>query len=238
MLKYGIFGFKGKMGVALQNVAKEFKDAKLEVLLERDFAQDDVKKLDFIIDFSSPAGSLNLLKKLQGQNLLIVCGTTGFTEAEFNEYKNLARVVKVLYSANFSFGIMEIKKVLSSLAKSFSSYDVEIFEKHHRLKKDAPSGTALMLGAEVAKVKGQNFQEVKSVERNKLRKEGEIGFACLRQGSVFGFHEVSFANEDERIWLGHEAFNKNIFAKGAIFYGTKGCVQIKENGFFTLEDLV
>jgi 4-hydroxy-tetrahydrodipicolinate reductase len=239
MIRYGIFASKGKMGQALKLASESFKNAEASRFFDRSFTKQQVKGLDFIIDFSSPKGSLSLLKEMQGEKALIICGTTGFSKEEFEEIKKLANGVKVLYSANFSLGIRAIAKVLRELASVLREYDVEILEKHHNLKKDIPSGTALLLGKEVAIGKNQDFETVKAVNRNGGREKDEIGFACMRQGSIFGFHEVSFANNDERIWVGHEAFNKVIFAKGAISAGLKAVerFQFLKHGFFELEDL-
>lgn len=240
MMKYGIFGSSGKMSKCLIECSNNFTNAKFEKIINRNFTLDDIKNLSFIIDFSSPIGSLNLLKKLQNvNNIFVVCGTTGFTKEEFLEYKELSKNVKVLYSANFSLGVEKICKAVKMLAECFKEYDVEILEKHHKLKKDAPSGTALKLGTIVADAKKLDFNTVKSFDRNHKREENEIGFACIRQGSIFGFHEVSFASSDERVWIGHEAFNKNIFANGAIEAGIKASEILKHKkvGLFTLEDL-
>jgi 4-hydroxy-tetrahydrodipicolinate reductase len=239
MIKYGIFGSNGKMGQALKLASESFKNAELKQLFDRSFKKEQAEGLDFIIDFSSPQGTLFLAREMQGSNILIICGTTGFNKAEFQELKELSKGVKILYSANFSLGIRAIARILRELSKELENYDVEILEKHHNLKKDAPSGTALLLGRAVAMGREQDFENVKIFNRNSERKKDEIGFACIRQGSIFGFHEVSFANNDERIWIGHEAFNKTIFAKGAITAGVKGVEKFKSlyHGFFELEDL-
>ena len=239
MINYSIFGKNGKMVQALLSCSQEFDNAQFVGLVDRTVSKQDLQNLDFIIDFSSPQGSLNLLKAAQNLNILIVSGTTGFSADEFEEFKKLSNNVKVLYSSNFSLGIFKIAEALKNLSVAFKDYDVEILEKHHNLKKDAPSGTALSLGEVVSHSKGLNFDEVISLDRNHKRKKNEIGYACMRQGSIFGFHEVCFASEDERIWIGHEAFNKKIFAKGAISSGIKGSIKFKnlKSGFFTLESL-
>ena len=239
MMKFGIFGTTGKMGKALISCLGSFKNAECNTFLDRGSTKEQIKDLDFIVDFSSPQGSINLLKMAGGLNTLVVCGTTGFTESEFNEFKDLSLNAKVLYSSNFSLGVKKVADILKILALTLKDYDVEIIEKHHNLKKDAPSGTALSLGRVVAEAKGLNFEKVKSLDRNHKREKDEIGFASIRQGSIFGFHEVSFASSDERIWIGHEAFNKNIFAKGAIEVGIKASEEFRDikSGFFTLNDL-
>jgi 4-hydroxy-tetrahydrodipicolinate reductase len=239
MIKFGILGVNGKMGQAVLNCANNYDEVNSPQSLKRNFTREDLKGLDFVVDFSSPSGSLTLLEKAKDLSLLVVCGTTGFTQDEFSRFKVLSQNVKVLYSANFSLGIYKITKAIQDLSRALTEYDVEILEKHHRYKKDAPSGTALMLGREVAKARELDFDNVKSVDRNKERKKNEIGFSSIRQGFLNGFHEVCFASSDERIWIGHEAFNKSIFAKGAIEAGIKGVNKFKNlnGGFFELKDV-
>lgn len=239
MIKYSIFGTSGKMVQALLSVSNKITNAKFISAIGREINSQDLQNLDFIVDFSTPQGSLNLLKATQNLNILVVSGTTGFTKSEFEEFQNLSNNVKVLYSTNFSLGLLKITEALKNLSLALKDYDVEILEKHHNLKKDAPSGTAISLGEVIAEAKGLNFEDIKSMDRNHKRKQDEIGYACMRQGSIFGFHEVCFASEDERIWIGHEAFNKNIFARGAIDAGIEASMQFKnlKSGFFSLKDL-
>ena len=198
-MKYGVFGATGKMGKEVILASQNYTNAKLEKVLQKNFNESELLDLDFVIDFSSPEGSLSLLKKAGGKNVLIVCGTTGFTNFEFEELKELAKFCKILYSQNFSIGVFKLAKVLKILSTEFADYDAEILEKHHNLKKDSPSGTALLMGKTIADARGVDFDEVKNFNRKSQRKDGEIGFASIRQGAIFGFHEVSFAGKDERI---------------------------------------
>ena len=251
MLKYGIFGAGGKMGEKLVEASSKFADnAKLihcfteqQQLLAQGglfckFSTKLGEGLDVIIDFSTPHATLKLASDLQNTKVIIVCGTTGFSANEMEELKKLASGVKILYSPNFSLGVNKFFKAVKILAKMLEGYDVEILEKHHKNKLDAPSGTALELGKIIAKEQGLEFEKVKSFERNQKRVKNEIGFASIRQGLIAGFHEVSFANEDERIW--HEAFNKNIFAEGAISAAIMAFSKLKnkKNGLFSLEEIL
>lgn len=249
MLKYGVFGANGKMGQAViknsqyfkAELVKEFVSSKDKATSGRAcvLSPQEAKGLDFIVDFSTPSASLELARLLQGSEVFIICGTTGFLESEMEDLKKMSSGVKILYSANFSMAVNKVFEVIKNLAGAFKDYEVEILEKHHSLKKDAPSGTALTMGKIVADARGENFEKVKSIKRDGLRKQSDIGFACIRQGMLNGFHEVSFANKDERIFIGHEAFNKDIFAKGAIEAGIKACEKIKKpNGFFEISDIL
>jgi 4-hydroxy-tetrahydrodipicolinate reductase len=238
MKRFGIFGHSGKMGQALISCYQNFINLEYKVL-KRDFKIEETLDLDFIIDFTTPDASLNLVRTLKETKAFIVCGTTGFSKNEMQEMQEFSKKIRILYSANFSIAIFKILKILKELSVEFNNFDAEILEKHHSLKKDAPSGTALLFGKTIAESRGLNFEDVKTIERNNRRKNGEIGFASVRQGLIAGFHEVSFASNDERIWIGHEAFNKNIFANGAIQAGliVSEKFQNRTHGFFTLEDI-
>lgn len=213
MLNFAVFGESGKMGSAVLQTYKESFKANLKL------QSIETAGLHFIIDFTSPKGSLELATKMQGFGGVIICGTTGFKEEEFAQLKVLAEGVKILYSANFSLGVFKFLKIAKLMAKEFEGYEVEIVEKHHKFKKDAPSGTALKIA---------NTVGVKNVK-----------IESVREGEIFGFHEVSFKNNEERIWLGHEAFNRQIFASGAIKAGIKATQVLagKQSGFFSLEDI-
>lgn len=253
MLKFGVLGANGKMGAKILEVSSKFKsDADLVALFASDrflsekpnigytkFTRPNAEVLDFLIDFSNPKGTLMAAKELQGTGTLIVSGVTGFTDDETKSLKTLSKNVKILHSANFSFGVNMLFEAVKNLASPFKEYDAEILEKHHALKKDAPSGTALELGKIIAKEQNTHFDDVKSLKRDSIRKKGEIGFSSIRQGAIFGFHEVSFGNENERIWVGHESYNKNIFAEGAISAGISACIKLKgvKSGFFTMNDI-
>jgi 4-hydroxy-tetrahydrodipicolinate reductase len=256
-LKLGIVGANGKMGEYLIKSCPKFKDSlDLKTLfVSRNFVSsgkslntdifttsdlEKAKDLNIIIDFSNPETTLQLGNILNGNTeSFIVSGVTGFSESQMQTLKNLSKGVRILHSANFSFGIKAIKEAVFNLSSVLKNYDVEILEKHHSLKKDAPSGTALMLGETVASARNQDFTKVKKINREGVRKVEDIGFACVRQGKIAGFHEVSLANENERIWIGHEAFSKNIFAEGALNASILAYNKFKkiQNGFFTLNDI-
>lgn len=246
MLKYAIFGGNGKMGKEVISAAFNFAEVATlvkifvsprEALIKQDalvFSPEEVSDLDFIIDFSTPVASVALAKALQGKDILIVCGTTGFTEEELEALKQAAREVKILYSANFSLGMAEIFKAAQNLAYVLAGYKVEITEKHHALKKDAPSGTALRIGQII---KNARMSCVNTIQgQNNLT---EISYNVTREGDTPGIHEVSFKSPEERIWIGHEALKKEIFAKGSISIGVKAALNLKEkqNGFFNLQDV-
>ena len=228
MLKCGVYGSNGKMGKIIIKELEGFKDKiTLKECFTRQHKPDktNTKGLNFIIDFSSPQASLELSRMLEGTGILIVCGTTGSTPDEMKHLK--ATKSTILYSSNFSPSIKRIAKILKEMASECKNYEVEILESHHSLKKDAPSGTALMLGEVIAQARGQVLENVKAIDRNHPRKPEEIGFASLRQGRVNGEHTVFFTSGDDQISIRHEAFNKNIFAVGAIQAGLNHSNELK-----------
>ncbi len=198
------------------------------------------KSCDAIIDFSSPAFSIECAKKAAQYQKVFVCGTTGFSEEDKILLAELAKNMPVIWSSNMSVGV----NVLFSLAEKVAAilredYDVEIVEMHHRNKVDAPSGTALSLGAAVAKGRGVDFQEVAKMSRfgtDAKRQKGEIGFAALRGGDVIGDHTVVFAADGERVELTHKATNRNVFASGAIRAAIWG--SNKKAGFYLMKDVL
>ncbi len=195
---------------------------------------------DAVIDFSSPALSLEVAKKCAEYRKILVCGTTGFSEVEKQQFAANSKNTAIIWSSNMSLGV----NLLMNLAEKVASvlhddFDVEIVEMHHKNKIDAPSGTALSLGAAVAK--GRNIELEKNAimarfGKDAKRNQGEIGFATLRGGDVVGDHTVVFAGDGERIELTHKASNRDVFAKGAIRAAIWGSV--KEPGFYSMRDVL
>ncbi len=174
---------------------------------------------DLIIDFSANAANTRLLTVLEKQGIrdqAVLIGTTGLLKEEELSWKKLAAELnlRLLLAPNTSLGILLTMKVSELLAQVLSPlhFDIEILETHHRSKRDAPSGTAKLLG--------ENLAELLKVDtiygREGKREQGEIGLASLRGGSVFGEHEVSFLGDNEEIRVSHRALNRQLFAQGAL----------------------
>lgn len=191
---------------------------------------------DVIIDFSHPSA----LPKTIGLALLkskpVVFATTGYSEGDLKEIEKLSERVAVFRSANMSLGINAISSILPQLSKILTGYDVEIVEAHHRMKKDAPSGTALMLEKSVAE--GLDYSPELKFGRGgeDPRKKGEIGMHAIRGGTIFGEHTVIFAGEDEIIEVKHTALSRKILADGAI--KAAAYLTTKKSGRFDMSDLV
>ncbi len=175
---------------------------------------------DAILDFTTPAATIEFAKLAAKSGKIHVIGTTGFDAAGEAAIKDAARQATIIKAGNMSLGINLLaaltKRVAAALGEDF---DIEIVEMHHRLKVDAPSGTALMLGEAAAEGRRVSLKE-KSVRSRDghtgARKSGDIGFATLRGGSVVGDHTVIFAGDGERIELTHIAADRGIFARGAV----------------------
>lgn len=199
-----------------------------------------VQSVEAVIDFSSPALSLEMAAKCAQFKKVLVCGTTGFSDAEKQKFASYAKDAAIIWSSNMSLGVNLLMNLAEKVAGILhDDFDIEIVEMHHKNKVDAPSGTALSLGAAVAKGRGVDLQKVGKTTRSgkeAKREKGEIGFAALRGGDVIGDHTVIFAGDGERVELTHKASNRDIFAKGAIRAAIWGTA--KQPGFYSMRDVL
>ncbi len=175
---------------------------------------------EVVIDFSSPQATLEHLRIVAQHRRAMVIGTTGFSASELEEVRSLARQVPCVVSPNMSVGINLICKVIGEMAKALGDeYDIEVIEAHHRLKKDAPSGTALKIAEVLAQAVSRNLGEVGVYARQGLigeRTKGEIGIQTIRAGDIVGDHTVIFGGMGERIEVTHRASSRDTFASGAL----------------------
>jgi len=172
------------------------------------------------VDFSSSSGVAEHALACAAAGVPILIGATGLDLASRGIVERAARDIAVLIAPNTSVGVSVAAQLVCMAAQGLGpSYDVEIFEAHHRMKRDAPSGTALALGEAVAAVRGQRLQDVAVHDRPGQaapRTPGSIGFSCLRAGDIVGEHTVTFAAAGERIEITHRATDRMIFARGAL----------------------
>lgn len=225
-MKVFIFGLSGRMGCALVSAAA---DRGYEVTggFDRvrhpsiptftDAAAIDVD-YDVIIDFSLPATLDALIAAATAKGVPVVIATTGYTPDEQKKIEALSRKVPVLQSGNMSVGVNVLLDLVGRAARALGEgYDIEIVEKHHNLKKDAPSGTALMLAESAnAAFSGEKKFTYGREGMVGARDKREIGIHAVRGGTIVGEHEVMFAGEDEILTLSHSARSKKVFAAGAI----------------------
>lgn len=218
---------KGRMGQAIAAVAAE----------DPRFALDQVNG-DVLVDFSAPAALEASLDRAISSGIPILIGTTGLDEAGDTRIAEASRKVAVLHAANTSLGVALLTDLVERAARVLGpNWDIEIAEIHHRMKADAPSGTALLLGEAAAQGRGEALE----VERARLgtglqRGRGAIGFASLRGGTVSGDHDVLFLGPDERLILSHRAENRMIFARGAL--AAAAFLVDKPAGLYSMSDVI
>jgi len=184
---------------------------------------------DVAIDFSQPSATATNLAACVGAGKPLLIGTTGLSAALEKDFERAARHIPLLIAPNTSVGVTLLMELVRQSARALSlDYDAEIIEAHHRMKRDAPSGTALAIGQAIADERGQHLGQVAATHRDGegLRKKGDIGFAVVRGGDIVGEHTVVFAGAGEQLVLGHRATDRAIFARGALdaasWLGAKG----------------
>ena len=194
---------------------------------------------DVLIDFSHPSALAGILAYAKEHRMPAVIATTGLTPEQQEEIKAAAAVIPVFFSANMSLGInLMMQLVKRASAVLGESFDVEIVEKHHRRKVDAPSGTALMLADAAASAlpyEAENVFERHSVRQPRRREE--IGISSVRGGTIVGEHEVIFAGHDEVFEMKHSALSREVFASGAIA-AAKFIATVKAPGMYDMDDLL
>lgn len=199
--------------------------------------QDD--RGDVLIDFSSPDGLRGSLDQAITAGIPILVGTTGLTEGHQALIDEAAQIVPVLVAPNTSLGVALLSELAERAARALGpeEWDVEIVEAHHKMKADAPSGTALFLGKSIEEGRGFDAEEeIGRCGTGLSRAEGLIGYSAVRGGTVAGDHDVMFLGPDERLILSHRAENRSIFAKGAL---TAARFLVgKPAGLYTMRDVI
>ena len=221
-MKIAIVGAAGRMGRMLVKMAEESKD--LEVAAEIDIAEGFAREwppdTEAVIDFSFHSAVPPSIAKAAEQGIPYVIGTTGLSPEEQTAVDAAAQRIPVVQSGNYSLGVNLLLNLVKIAAKTLGpEYDVEVVEMHHKHKKDAPSGTALMLAKSAADGRGVAFDDVAVYGRKGMvgeRPQGEIAIHALRGGSVVGDHTVMFAGDVERVEITHKAQSREAFAAGAL----------------------
>jgi 4-hydroxy-tetrahydrodipicolinate reductase len=193
-----------------------------------------------LIDFTSPSTTLDVISQTAGKSTRIVIGTTGLSNEQTELVKNAAKTTAILMSPNMSLGVnilFYLTRVAAGLLKK--DFDIEIIEAHHRMKKDAPSGTARMLGEIAAASRGLSYAESVRDGRSGITGERtgkEIGMHAVRGGDIVGDHTVLFAGPDERIELKHMAHSRRTLARGAVIAAK--WISSKPAGFYNMGDVL
>ena len=250
MLHIIISGCNGHMGRAVS--ALSASDPEVEVVAGFDILGASIHEYpvfaspalfdgeaDVVIDFSSPAALSPLLTFAVEKHIPLVLATTGYTQEQVTATKMVSTRVPIFRSANMSVGINVMLELVQRAAELLGeTCDIEIVERHHRRKVDAPSGTALMLAQAIQE--GLPYQPEYVFERHSIRKPRggkEIGFSAVRGGTIAGEHQVIFAGHDEVFELHHSASSREIFASGAI-QAAKFLGAVTEPGWYSMSDLM
>ena len=249
MVEVILHGCNGRMGQMLSELISKDEEMKVVAGIEpsgeakNDYpvykSFDELKETaDVIIDFSTASAIDSLLDYCEKTHTPLVLCSTGLSEAQLDRVERLAKVSAVLVSANMSLGINVLLKLLKSVTKTLyeNGFDIEIVEKHHNQKLDAPSGTALAL----ADVMKEELDDISyNLDRSKVRKKrerNEIGISAVRGGTIVGEHEVIFAGTDEVIEIKHTAYSRAIFAKGAM--SAAKFLSGKSAGKYSMSDVI
>ena len=249
MVEVILHGCNGRMGQMLSELISKDEEMKVVAGIEpsgeakNDYpvykSFDELKETaEVIIDFSTASAIDGLLDYCEKTHTPLVLCSTGLSEAQLGRVERLAKVSAVLVSANMSLGINVLLKLLKNVTKTLyeNGFDIEIVEKHHNQKLDAPSGTALAL-ADVMKDELDDISY--NLDRSKVRKKrerNEIGISAVRGGTIVGEHEVIFAGTDEVIEIKHTAYSRAIFAKGAM--SAAKFLSGKSAGKYSMSDVI
>ncbi len=220
-------------------VGADIGTGKIYVVVESDLLK-CIDKADVVIDFTNHEASIRNFEIAAGRNKAIVIGSTGFSAGEIGRIRELSQGARCVLSPNMSVGVNVMFKVIASVANILGEeYDVEIVEAHHRLKKDAPSGTAMRMAQIVADSLGRDLEETGVYARKGLigeRTRKEIGIQTVRAGDIVGEHTVMFGGIGERLEIIHRAHSRDNFARGAI-RAAKWIVN-QENGLYDMQDVL
>ena len=264
MVKIIVSGAAGRMGIRIINIINETdgvtlvgafehpdnprigQDAGLvagigDIGIKISGSLDDIiDSGDVIIDFTVPAATMSNVKKAASSGKAIVIGTTGISADEQDEIRQAAKNIPLVFAPNMSVGVNVMFKIAAEMAKILGSdYDMEIVEAHHRLKKDAPSGTAVGLAKKLAEATGRDLEKTAVYSRHGIigqRTNEEIGIQTLRAGDITGDHTVLFGGIGERLELTHRAHNRDNFAKGAV-RAAKWIVS-RDAGLYDMQDVL
>ena len=240
MPRFGVIGSAGRMGHALQQAIADAGHDYAGGVDQGDKPGPLATQCDVLVDFSAPGALLANLDAARVAGIPVVIGTTGLGEEHHAAIDDVARAIPVLQTGNTSLGVTLLAHLVKEAASKLGpDWDIEIVEMHHRMKVDAPSGTALLLGESAADGRGVDLAATRESGRDGhtgARAKGAIGFAALRGGTVAGDHSVIFAGDEERITLTHNAENRMIFARGAVKAGE--WLIGRQPGRYTMQDVL
>ena len=248
IIKIIIHGANGKMGKKVLEIAREnnltqpiFGIDVEENLSDINFPiynsfSNAKEKADVVIDFSSPKCLDNILSYCQSTNTPAVLCSTGYTEQDIAKIEQASKKVAIFRSANMSLGVNVLIDLCKRATTKLDGFDIEIIEKHHNKKVDAPSGTALMLADSIKEIQSDKFYVYGREGIVGKREKNEIGIHAIRGGNIVGEHQVIYAGENETITLIHQATDRSVFAVGAV----KAAIYLsdKKQGLFNMNNLI
>lgn len=243
-----IYGAGGKMGHVVAELAEQSAECRVVAGVDAinkasagfpvyDKLSEVKEHADVVIDFSHPSCLGDILSYCSEKSVSAVLCTTGYSEEQVEKIKAAASASPIFYSRNMSLGINLLIELAKKAAAVFGDFDIEIIEKHHNQKIDAPSGTALMIADALNAENGEKYEYVydRHTERKK-REKNEIGLHAVRGGTIVGEHEVIFAGAQETLSISHSAQSKELFANGAV--KAAAFMKGKPAGLYDMSDLI
>lgn len=247
MVRIILSGCNGKMGKVISVLASNIPELSIVAGVDKNTEQstypifsniaDCNVDADVILDFSRPDAADSLIKYAKEKNIGVVLCTTGYTDDQLIKINEASKEIPMFRSSNMSIGVNVINNVLKNIsALLYKNFDIEIIEKHHNQKVDAPSGTALLLANTIKNAIPEETIFVHGRDGIAKRNHKEIGVHAVRGGSIVGDHEVIFAGQGEVIEISHYAISREVFAMGAL----KACefMKGKEKGLYSMDDVV
>ena len=248
MIKVIISGCNGKMGTVISKLALNDEDVKVvagfDINTTKNFdyevfenPADYKEKADVIIDFSHPSMFEKIIGYAVETSTPVVVATTGLSDEQKESLNKVSEKTGVFFSANMSIGINLLMELCKKASETLGlAFDVEIIEKHHNKKLDAPSGTALMIADAIASEREESEYVYDRHSVRKARESKEIGIHAIRGGTIVGEHEAIFAGENEIVTISHSAASREIFATGAL----RAAVYLakKDNGLYNMTDMI
>lgn len=247
-MKILVNGCNGKMGQILCSLIEKDIDLSLVCGVDKTYIDNykfpvytDIsmikESIDIIIDFSIPEATLNILKYAKNNKIPIVVATTGLSEEQENILKDTSNDIPIFRSANMSYEISIMQKVLELLSPLLKDSDIEIIETHHNKKIDSPSGTALMLANTINSSLNKQYHYIYNRhEKREKREKNEIGISSVRGGNIVGEHIVQFFSEFETFEIKHTSYSRNVFAEGAI--KAAKFLTSKKAGYYSMNDII
>ena len=247
MLNVLVNGCNGKMGNVVCDLINENENMQVVAGFDRvrysdsqfpiftDIAEITIKP-DVIIDFSLPIATLNILEYAKTNKIPMVIATTGFTDEETKIIEEASKIIPIFKSANMSYDIMIMKKIVSWLAPLLKNTDIEIIEAHHNRKVDSPSGTAQMLADSINDALDNKLHcEYNRHDKHEKRDKNEIGMSSIRGGNIVGEHSVQFIGNFETFEIKHTSYSRNVFAEGSL--KAAEFIVNEQPGMYAMEDM-